>query len=304
MTSVSRNSLRRARPLLGTFVEIALLGGAPAALEAAADAAFAAIAQAHRLMSFHDAASDVGRLNRAAVMQDIEVHPWTFRVLEAALDLHHRSAGIFDVAVAPAPQSPGLSPVAAESDRWPPARGRSDAITLRPGCRVRFHDPGLRVDLGGIAKGFAVDRAVEVLAARGISGGLVNAGGDLAAFGADAHLIHLRAPWDARALLGPVALRDAALASSGVRFDPIGAAPPAGAAIIDPRNAQPVPGFRAVTVRAPSCMVADALTKVVMIAGDAAAALLGEFAASAIVIAEDGDVHISSNWQDAFFRAA
>lgn len=304
MTSASRTSLRRARPLLGTFVEIALFGASTDAMDAAADAAFAAIAQAHRLMSFHDGLSDVSRLNRSAAMQDIVVHPWTFRVLEMALDLHRRSVGIFDIAVAPELQSLGLLPATPESDRSPAASARSDAIELRSGCRVRFHDPGLRIDLGGIAKGFAVDRAVDVLVARGVPDGLVNAGGDLAAFGEENHPVHLRDPRDARMLLGPLALRNGALASSGVRFDLFGDAPPAVSAIVDPLSSRAVATLCAVTVRAPFCMIADALTKVAMISGEAAAALLGEFGASAIFVAENGDLSVSSDWQDGLFRAA
>ncbi len=304
MTSVSRNNLRRARPLLGTFVEIALFGGSPAVLHEAADAAFATIADVHRLMSFHDPLSDVSRLNRSAAAQEIVVHPSTFRVLEVALDLHRRSGGLFDVAVAPALQSLGLLPYLADRDRSPAVRGRSDAIELRSGGRVRFHDPAVQIDLGGIAKGFAVDRAINSLVARGVGVGLVNAGGDLAAFGEEDHAVHLRDPRDARLLLGPVLLRDAALASSGVRFDPFADAAPALPAIIDPRSAKPVPRLCAVTVRAPFCIIADALTKVVMIAGDDAAALLCDFGAHAIFVTADGELRITRPWPDAPSRAA
>src|SRR6266849_3482332 len=95
------DSLRRAQPLLGTLVEIAAAGGAPADREAAVAAAFAAIARVHRLMSFHAADSDVGRLNREAAMRPIGVHAWPYLVLETAAELPRRSQGAFDIAVAP-----------------------------------------------------------------------------------------------------------------------------------------------------------------------------------------------------------
>src|SRR5215472_10128020 len=92
--------IRRARPLLGTFVEIETAGRAEAELTAAVDAAFRVVADVHGLMSFHQGDSDVSRLNREASFRPTQVHPWTFQVLETAVELHRRSHGLFDVAVA------------------------------------------------------------------------------------------------------------------------------------------------------------------------------------------------------------
>src|SRR5262249_42511581 len=94
-------SIRRARPLLGTFVEIAVAGTAIVAMEAAVETAFSAAGTVHRLMSFHEAGSDVSRLNRDAASGAVRVHGWTYAVLETACDLHRRSAGMFDISVAP-----------------------------------------------------------------------------------------------------------------------------------------------------------------------------------------------------------
>src|SRR5215471_15809864 len=102
------DDLRRARPLLGTFVEIAASGAASADMEDAIEAAFGAVARVHRLMSFHDRGSDVSRLNREAKAGAVAVDPWTFEVLVTAQDLHRRSWGAFDIAVAPVLQYLGL----------------------------------------------------------------------------------------------------------------------------------------------------------------------------------------------------
>src|SRR5262249_14292584 len=151
----------RARPLLGTFVEIAVAHAPPDVMERAVEAAFAAIGRVHRLMSFHDPHSDVGRLNRAAATRAVKVHAWTLRVIAQALDLHRRSHGAFDLAVAPVLQAMGVLP-GRRDDRPPVAMraGTVEAIEVLPGRRVRFSRPGVAIDLGGIAKGFAVDRAV------------------------------------------------------------------------------------------------------------------------------------------------
>src|SRR6202035_4754068 len=103
-------SIRRARPLLGTFVEIAVAGAAPSDADCAIAAGFAAAARVHRLMSFHEPESDVSRLNREASGQAVAVDPWAFGVLETALDLNRRSNGAFEIAVAPALQALGLLP--------------------------------------------------------------------------------------------------------------------------------------------------------------------------------------------------
>ena len=81
------SSARRAQPWLGTFVETAATGPSAASVHAAIDGAFATVATVHRLMSFHDDASDVSRVNRHAAVETVRVHPWTYDVLKAARDL-------------------------------------------------------------------------------------------------------------------------------------------------------------------------------------------------------------------------
>jgi thiamine biosynthesis lipoprotein len=303
--AIAPDSVRRARPLLGTFVEVAVSGRAQSELDTAVDAAFRAVAEVHRLMSFHDRESDVGRLNREAHAHAVAVDAWTFRVLQTSLDLHQASGGIFDITIAPVLQEMGLLPgrEAGASSKSPKPRSM-DGIELLPGRRVRFHDPGVAIDLGGIAKGFAVDRAVEALRDRGVPSGVVNAGGDLAAFGPKPHSVYIRDPGFPQRLLGRVELGNEALASSGGRHDPFRAAEVFDPAIVDPRTRAPARIVRGATVRAASCMLADALTKVVMIAGKTAAALLREYRASAFIVSADGEARVTADWQHAVCLAA
>jgi thiamine biosynthesis lipoprotein len=287
----------RARPLLGTFVEIGVAGAASAAGDAAIAAAFDAVEKVHRLMSFHAPTSDVSRLNRGGAAGAVAVDAWTCDVIAAAVDLHRRSGGIFDVTVAPALQRLGLLPdTDAPASTGGPARG--DAIEMLPGQRVRFRHPATRIDLGGIAKGFAVDRAVEVLRTHGIAGGHVNAGGDLAAFGPAAEPVHIRDPRNPRRVIARIDIANEALASSGGRFDPLTSDGVAAPAVIDARTGTPAGAAAGVTVRAADCMIADALTKVVMIAGEAAAGLLAHFNASALLVSGAGDIRVTPSWRD------
>src|ERR1043166_1206437 len=92
--------------------------------EAAIEAAFEALATVHDLMSFHETASDVSRLNREAHAHPVAVHPWTYEVLQAACELNQGSNGLFDVAVAPALQRMRLLPGVAHAPPHPRQRVR------------------------------------------------------------------------------------------------------------------------------------------------------------------------------------
>jgi thiamine biosynthesis lipoprotein len=280
----TNDDIRRARPLLGTFVEIAVAGAPVPAMEAPVEEAFGAVAEVHRLMSPRDPASDVSRINRAGSRGAVAVHPWTFRVLACAAALHRASGGLFDVTA-------GSSHLL------------GSAVALLPGNRVRLRRPCV-IDLGGIAKGFAVDRAVAVLRRHGVPRGIVNAGGDLAAFGTSPHPVHIRDPRDPQRMMLCVAIREAALASSGGRFDPAASSSSSSPTVIDPRTGQPAAAALGATVRASSCMVADSLAKVVMIAGEAATGLLQDHGASALFVSRGGELHVWGDWQDAVRLAA
>lgn len=299
----TRNSIRRARPLLGTFVEIAAADAARPDMESAIEAAFAAVAQVHRLMSFHDPNSDVSRVNRDAGMRTVAVHPWTYHVIETALVLHHGSSGAFDIAVALVLQNLGVLPRNG-NDVQSISAGASTAIELLPGHCVRFRKHDAAIDLGGIAKGFAVDRAVAVLRGCGVARGLVNAGGDLAAFGRLPETVHIRDPRDPSRLLCHVEIANAALASSGRPFDPLRSSDIQGSAVIDPLTQEPVRDIAGASVLAPSCMIADALAKVVMIAGENAADLLARHKASALLVLKSGEIRVTPDWQHAVRLAA
>lgn len=303
--AIGLDSIRRARPLLGTFVEIAVMETASHEGDAAIEIAFEAVAKVHDLMSFHHPDSDVSRLNREASNRAIGVDAWTYQVLETALDIHRQSNGLFDIAVAPLLQNLGLLP-RHDSERAVPTADMAacGAIELLDDHRVRFRDERIRIDLGGIAKGFAVDRAVGVLRSHGASSGVVNAGGDLAAFGPVAHAVHVRDPNDPLRLMCRMDVRNEAIASSAGRYGPLVSPLSLRAAIVDPRTRATARAIDGVTVRASSCMVADALTKVAMIAGESATAVLDHYGAGALLVLPNGELRLSPDWRHAVSLAA
>ena len=126
--------LRRARPLLGTLVEIKASSEPPAAHRAVAHA-FDAVSLVQRLMSAHDAESDVGRLNRSAHRHPVKVDPHTWRVLDTARTMAQASGGAFDVCVAPVLARWGYLP--ASLRRRDPQACWHD-VELLPGSRIHF----------------------------------------------------------------------------------------------------------------------------------------------------------------------
>jgi thiamine biosynthesis lipoprotein len=268
--------VRRARPLLGTLVEIHAAAAWPQSrLHAALDAAFAAVERVQALMSFHDPAGELSRLNREAAQRPVPVDAQTYAVLAAALELSRLSQGAFDISVGARLQQWAYLP----SAEAVPATGDWRDIELLPQRQVRFRRP-LRIDLGGIAKGYAVDCAIAALQAAGVQQALVNAGGDLRALGAQR--VRLRHPQDPALAAHELELRDEALATSAIYFSRrlLGAEPVS--PLLDPRSGKPYLGAASVSVRAPDCLHADALTKVVLFAApEAAEEVLAAFNAHA-----------------------
>lgn len=291
----STSSLRRARPLLGTIVEIAAVGPADA-LSSAIDAAFASIGEIQRLMSFHDAGSDVSRINSAIEGEEVPVDPHTWRVLARALELSRLSDGAFDVTTAAVLARHGFLPH--RQAQCPPSPGVVYRdLELGAAYRVKWHRKGW-IDLGGIAKGYAVDCAIAALQAADIAGGVVNAGGDLRCFG-ERQPIHVRHPAAPTELISLGWLADGAIATSSGYFAGVTAEGAQIDPLADPQRGVCVAWNASVSVLAADCMTADALTKIVRLAHADAPELLAALDAQAIVIDDESRMSVCGpeKWQ-------
>ena len=219
-------SVKRVRPLLGTFVEIELRAAVKESrLQRWITLGFQAIEQIDQLMSAHRPDSDIRRLNRKPSGRRIRLHPLTTRVLAAAKRLHDKSEGVFDI-----------------------------------------HNPKGELDLGGIAKGFAVDQAVTCIrrTARGIQlQGCVNAGGDLRVWGTTPQRLAIRLGSSTRSRAKSFEAVEAAVATTAPRQSDSSRYTKASfwTSRAGASHQRPV----TVTVFADDCMAADALTKVVLL---------------------------------------
>jgi thiamine biosynthesis lipoprotein len=266
---------RRCRPLLGTFVEVI------ADHEEAIDAAFRAIARVHDLMSAHEPESELSQIIRSAHRGPVRASEWTLEVLRSATYWAARSNGAFDVVRAGGsalargviPLHPGQPSPSTDAD-WRALSIDADSVTL---------DRPAALDLGGIAKGFAVDRAIDALVDAGCRRALVNAGGDARGLGPEPWPLSVVHPLTRQALVA-VELGDvtALATSAGLRGD--------GAQLEFDHLPSGDHDWISVSVLAPTACDADALTKIVWQGGAQTAALLAAAGAKAIAITRGGQI--------------
>ena len=269
--------------MLGTFVEISAGGMPPRKLHEQISEAYEEIEKVQSLMSFHDSQSEVSRLNREAHRHSVAVHPWTYRVLKTALKISRQTRGRFDCAVGDSLIRMGYLPGRKNQYR---RSGSFKDIRLLASNRVKFNKP-LMIDLGGIAKGFAVDCAVRFLKRRGIPWGCVNAGGDLRVFGKKAQKIYLRLPGSPQTLIELRKLKEKAISTSGIYFSRRENFHRQVSPMIAPKEKTPFLGRESVSVIAATCMIADALTKAVMLAKKRRSSVLALFKACAVILVAD-----------------
>lgn len=177
------------RAMLGTWIRIVVEHDAPATAEAAVGDAFAAVAAVDREMSVFRGDSAVSTINHAAGRGAVVVSPALREVLAIATAMAKRTHGVYSPAVLPLMRAYGF--YASGAAHWPSDRAlaRLEALSDWRGVRLDGHaaglaTPGAGLDLGSIGKGWAVDRAVAALRARGVRNGLVDAGGNIYALGA------------------------------------------------------------------------------------------------------------------------
>lgn len=253
---------RRARALLGTFFEISLEAESQSIANAAIDAGFAEASRLERMLSFFNPESEVSRLNAFGHRQAQIVSPELLELLRFCVELSRQSGNLFDVTVSENSKS------------------TSECIVIE-GNTVGFKETA-KVNLGGIAKGFIVDRVTDTLLKGEVSDIIVNAGGDLKISRSSGIPVGIRDPREPTRCAEAITIASGAVSTSAPYFS--------FSKLIDPRTGACVDTLRSVSVIANSCMVADGLTKVVGLeASDTFSILpiLKSHGASALVLSSD-----------------
>ncbi|APB99444.1 FAD:protein FMN transferase [Polynucleobacter asymbioticus] len=274
----------RCKPLLGTYVEIRAKNSSGIfnsfELNEVINEAFSAIESVQSLMGFHNPDSELSKINERAHIETLAIHPWTFEVLRIAKEIHEASSGIFDCGVGSKLVEAGLLPNhhAVPRQVW---GGLTDLILEKPN-HVRSTKP-VQIDLGGIAKGFAVDKAVEILKAAPVDSGLVNAGGDMRVFGVEPHELQIRSPSNPKELISIGSLQDGAIASTSLYYSDT-ASNSSRSPLVNPMNMEQIEFIDSYSVIASECIYADALTKVLAISNNSSHPCFTQFSAHGIRI--------------------
>ena len=254
----------QARYLMGTVCAIEVYAGDLEEAEHAANSAFTAMQEVDRKMSNYREESELSQLNQRAGSGPVEVSDELFQVLSFAQRVSEASDGTFDMTVGPLLRAWGFLPAnsaPATSPSGHPVVGYRHVLLSSSDRTVQYAVAGIEIDLGGIAKGYAVDRAVDALRAAEVKNARVSAGGST--------IFALGAPpenalgWPHTLPSGKVIiLRDQAASTSGHSEKFVESGGRRHSHIFDPRRGEPVSTeIRSVTVEAATAMESDALTK-------------------------------------------
>jgi thiamine biosynthesis lipoprotein len=249
-------------------------GALPGIVEAALDE----VDRIDRLMSHYKPESPLSRLNREAPLGPVAVDPELRALIVESIGYARASGGAFDITVGPLMKTWGFFrgggrlPTEAEVAEARTRVGYAHVVVDGGRGTVRFDRPGVELDLGGIAKGYAVDRAVQVLRRAHVAAALVSAGGSTiyglgAPPGREAWEVEVQDPLDGTRAAFTVPLRDRALSISGSSEKWFETGGVRYSHVMDPRTGRPVQGVLGVAVLAPTGTAGDALDNALFVLG-------------------------------------
>ena len=292
----------REAAIMGTRIAVEVWHEDPAAAAAAIDAVIAEMHRIDELMSHYKPESQLSRVNREAASAPVAVDRELADLIVRALEYSEITGGAFDISYA----SVGYlyeyrehrRPTEAQIQAALPAVNWRLVEVDREASTIRFGMPGMRIDLGGIAKGHAVDRGIAILRGRGITHGSVTAGGDSRILGdrrGRPWIVGIRHPDEHDRVIARIPLEDAAVSTSGdyeryfdedgVRYHHI----------INPRTGTSASGVRSVTVIGPEAILTDGLSTSLFVLGPerGLALLEGREDVDAVIVRDDGRVFYS-----------
>ncbi len=264
---------------MGTTYTVALYGYGEDPMEAAVEAAFNEVRRLERMMSNYRPDSELTEVNRYAAERPVKVTPELFDLLSDCAEYSRQSEGAFDITVGPLMKVwgfyKGTGHLAPKEDvaRALKKVGYKNVILDRENRTVRFAQPGVELDPGGIGKGYAVDRMVDILKENGITSALVSAGGSsIYALGTPNNNgqgweVKIRDPKDARKTIQDLHLKNQSMSTSGSYEKFFEAEGRIYSHIMDPRTGFPAQGMLSVSVITPRTLDSEAWTKPYFILG-------------------------------------
>lgn len=301
--------VKRAQMQMGTLVSITVVARNEAVAHAAATAGFTEIRRLEEILSTWISSSELSQVNASAGVKPVHVSTETLTVVQRAMQAAKMTDGGFNIAIGPAVEAWSVT----DGQRIPT---ESELNTLRPlvdlqavhidgmAQTIYLDNAGMRIDVGGIGKGYAADRAVEALQKTGAIAGVVALSGDIKTFGrlpgGKRFPVGIQHPRKDGSVLAWIDLQDEAISTAGdyerfferdgVRYHHI----------LDPHTLQPARGCQSVTVVAREGIWADGLDTGIFVMGVELGMQLVETLpdVEAIIVDSDGHLHVSSGLQD------
>ena len=277
---------REKRVLMGTFVEVV------SPRKEAIRIAFEEIARIEKLLSKYNPESEVYRLNKTGTLK---VSPETFYIIQRSKEFYHLSNGAFDITIAPLMDLWGFTngdyntPSEAKIEKALKLVGSDKIILHQSSFVIQFIAPGIKIDLGAIAKGYAIDCAVKKVRAYGIKDFLINAGGQVYCSGerfGKPWVVAIKNP-RANELASYLELKNKAISTSGDYEQYFFKNKKRYAHIINPKTGYPAENsIASVTVIAEDGLTADALSTSIFILGKEKGGLIAQRLKAEIKIIE------------------
>ena len=272
------------RVVMGTFSRVVVIAGSERKARRCVEAAFDVQRRIDEQMSYQREDSELSRVNRDAADEPVRVDPLTFEVLQKSIYFSKLSDGAFDVTVGPLMD---LWKAAGEANASPTEEALAEArakvgyeklILDEKNMTVRFAVKGMRIDLGGIGKGYAVDKSIEAMKELGALGGMVDLGGNIRCFGQpprsqDYWRVGLQDPnvspddMDASKILLVLAITDQSVATSGDYRRFVKVHGEKQSHILNARTGRGAGELVSDTIIAPDATAADALSTAVNVLG-------------------------------------
>lgn len=300
--------VKRAQMHMGTLATLTAVAPTDAQAQEAVSEGFKEIRRLERLWSTWIPESELSRINAAAGRDRVVVSPETMVLLHRSVDAARMTQGAFNIAMGPAVEAWNISkdpriPNPQDLERLRPLLDLSAMQLNEPDQTVYLVKPGMRIDVGGIGKGYAADLVAEVMRRHGATGGVVALSGDIKAFGdlpgGAGFPIGIQHPRKSGTVLARVVLRDEAISTAGDYeryFERDGVIYHH---ILDPRTLQPARLCQSVTIIAKEGVWADGLDTGVFVLGPERGMALIEALpdVEGVIVDADGTVLISSGLQ-------
>jgi len=310
---------RKSKVLMDTLITISVVSGSGDKAEKAIDKAFGEIEKLDRLLNFFSDSSEVSEINRNAGLKAVAVSPETFAVLEKAVYASGKTDGAFDVTIGSVTTMWDFHKRTKPEDKKIKERlplvNYKNIILNKKSSSVYLKKKGMLIDLGGIAKGYAADKAVEALKREGIKSGLVSIAGDIKAFG----LKPDSKPWkigirNPRAIppnpplvkggeggfsdeiMATIEMTDMAISTSGDYERYFIVDKKRYHHILNPKTGYPAEGCRSVSIIAKDGAVTDPFsTGIFMLGAEKGIKLLEEMGIDGIIVDKNGKIHTTPN---------